>query len=201
MERDRAAPLQSSARRGTADALPAIVSAAVLLAVLLYVWAVFRNMEPATLLMWAAMSLLTPGVLYEIGGRVLVLLAGLAIVAVVLAMLVFLRRSAYRASILLSFALMLAGAVLVALASAPRSANLPSLFRADSMGFARAAFMVDGMALAVWGSVTALLSMAARRAARSGSSPDLLRKLAALPTVLVACGLAVVAMFVFIKAM
>jgi len=202
MERDGAAPLQPPARGGTLDALPAIVSAVVLLAVVVYVWAEFRNMEPATLLMWAATSLLTPGVLNEIGGRGLVVAAGLTMAAVLIAMLLFLRGSAYRAAIQLSFALMLAGAALVALASVPRSADFPNLLRVftSSMGFARAAFMFDGIALAAWGSVTALLSMAARRAARFGSSSaPTLRMLAALPTLLLACAFVVVALVVVVK--
>jgi hypothetical protein len=130
------------------------------------------------------------------------LVASLAMLAIAIAMLVFLRRSRYRASIALSFALMLAGGALVALASMPRSNDWPALSRlfGNSMGFVRASFMADGMALAVWGATTALLSVAARRASRRGSpSASTLRWLAAVPTLLAACVFVLMALVMGIK--
>lgn len=191
MERDGAAP-GAVTEDGTLDAPTTIVSALVLLAVASYLWAEFRPMEPATLWMFVLMSFLTPALLS----------ASLAMLAVAIAMLVFLRRSRYRASIALSFALMLAGAVLVGLASMPRSEDWPALSRlfGNSMGFVRAAFMADGMALAVWGATTALLSVAARRASRLGSpSASTLRRLAAVPTLLAACVFLLTALVMGIK--
>ena len=121
---------------------------------------------------------------------------GVSIGIVVLAIPILLWRSAYRSSIVLSFALMLVGAALFGLALVPRSDAWPSVLRVfagDSMGFVRSAALFDGIALASLGAATTLLTAAARRSARIGASyARPLRVLAALPALLAACVIVVV---------
>lgn len=198
MQREVADPPPLARPGGALYTVATAVSGVVLVAALVFVWQRFHDMAPATLLMWSAMSLLTPTMLHGIGGPPLVLAAGLAAIVALVALPVLLWFSAFRSAIVLALAMTLLGAALASVAWLNPAIPWPGhhrVFADDAMGFLRSCALFDGVALAVWGALTVLLSAAARRAQRVGSSSERrLRLLAAIPTLLVACTFVVIAL-------
>ena len=131
--------------------------------------------------------------LHQVGGIPLVIAVGVLVGAVTLAVPALLWRSTYRSLIALSLALMLVGATAIAFVLLYR-VNLHDRIRVfgdDSLGIARMITLFAGIAFVAWGGTTAVLAGAARWAARADSSLALpLRLLAAVPTLLVAGGVA-----------
>lgn len=128
------------------------------------------------------------------GGTPLALAGAAVLGAAALAVLLLLRRSAHRAVIVLGVALALAGAMLISLVLTGRmhAGWAHAVFGSDSMRILRMLVLFGGFDLLVWGGAAAALAAVAGRAARVGSShATMWRRLAAVPTLLVAVSLVV----------